>query len=1733
MGKKYFKHKLSKVLNRETRLFISIVVLLLVACFIYFKALRLNKAEAAWYDDSFAYRQTVYVSNGTTSLSDFQISFTLNTSGTDAAGLVTLGKMKADCSDIRITDINNNSLPHWIEAGNPGCNNTATKIWTKLASLPNGTVPIYVYYGNPSAKNSENGREVFPAFDDFEKNNFSAWSRSYNWAISGTAYGGSYSAFGAGAYQRLIKDIPLTYTSVVEINVRFNETNKFHYPLHNYDYIIMTRTDGKFGYYDGSTYKDLGTVTSYSANTWYKIKLVMDLTNDQYTVYIDGQNKGTITDNALFNATPSYTQWVVLNTNDIGSGQMWVDNFFSRQFANIEPTASAPTNEEKSKAPSAFWKFDEGYGVTTYDSSSNGYNGTLGSGSSTPSWQNSDQCISEKCLYFDGTDDYVNSNKDFSWGSSESFSISVWFKLSSLDGVQGILGKGSAGGYGDGNWEYRLMIINGTADFMYFNTAGAGQIVMTTSSVTANKWNHLEVTYNPTNYGKLYLNGKLVDTSSAPVGTLQNRSTPLLIGHTYRTSLTNYYFRGFIDSVKIYNYDRSANEVKADYSGTKNHSETNKGASAVLGTNQKNGDELNNNLIGYYKMNESIESGTVNGIVDSSGNANNLTSYQAVSTGGKFGRGASFDGSNDYIYGSTASFLDIGTGSFTASAWIKASIPSGTLNDVILNKGGNMLNKSGYFWNINPDGKQEVHISNGTDWLVSDLTGNNVIADDSWQFLTFTWDPNSGASLYRNGVLDNSITLKTTDIISSTSPFLIGGWNTGTYSINGSIDEVRLYNRTLSPNEIKRLYNFAAPAVLNYDFNENTGTTVYDKSKNQKNGIFNGLSESSWVTGKYGSALLFNGTSSYISLGTNALNSVAAGAGAITMSAWVNVNDIDDSVVQPPVARLLIDDTGVGYQMRVGKTGGEQICIGSRSTSTDSYLETCTAYPLIGQGWIYLTGVVDYQNATVTTYANGALISSTTAIAYGAISYIPGIPSTDDRIGHHQTQESYFNGRIDDIKIYNYGRSASQINEDYNSGLTKKPILYYKFDEGQGVLSNNSGNGGNSLVGTLTNSPSWTNSGKFNKALTFVRAGTTFVTTPDNDALDIRTGSITVTFWAKSFIYTGSASIPISKGAPFAGCTGSSSVGYEIRQYTSYYTTRICYYDGTDVYQTVDSPGFNTTDGLWHHITAVLDRETQTMRMYIDGRRGVNTTTNFSNYDIDGSRAFTVGGRSNTHNFDGTLDAVKVFKYALTDEEVKADYNQGSALVLGANSTLIDGTTPSFAKSAEYCVPGDISSCSPPVLEWNFEEGSGTSATDNINGITTNFTATPRWQSGKYGKSLYFAGSDYLTSGTSSTLNSILSGISYGTVEAWVKAGTETGGDYRGIFNAYDSGDCAVLKGMLLDWRSSSQITGIVGNGAGCKRVTVNYNLSQNRYQHLAFVWSSTGMNLYIDGWLADSNSDTTPSVFVNNESINIGRGTGGLNWLGNIDQVRVYNYPRSRAQVAWDYNKGAPEALWKMDECQGTTIHDSSVNNLNATWNGAASGSQTSAGACGVANTAWDNGKTGKINASLNFDGIDDYLSINSSTIFGVTKEVSVSTWTKMTNDYAANAAFLIKNDSSDYDWALGAASAFPSFYIRKSNNTPEYISSTVSIQDNTWHHITGTFDGRYIKIYDNGILKNTNDLGAVYEIENDNSDLLIGKHGTSYYSGLIDDVRFYNYALTAAQVKTLYNNGAVRFGN
>lgn len=115
----------------------------------------------SWMAGEWDYRKSVTITNATTTQSNYQILFTLNT-----ASLISAGKMKSSsCYDLRITDSGGTTtIPYWLESG---CNSTSTRIWVKMSSIPTGTTTIFAYYGSSTATSLSNGSSTFYFFDDF------------------------------------------------------------------------------------------------------------------------------------------------------------------------------------------------------------------------------------------------------------------------------------------------------------------------------------------------------------------------------------------------------------------------------------------------------------------------------------------------------------------------------------------------------------------------------------------------------------------------------------------------------------------------------------------------------------------------------------------------------------------------------------------------------------------------------------------------------------------------------------------------------------------------------------------------------------------------------------------------------------------------------------------------------------------------------------------------------------------------------------------------------------------------------------------------------------------------------------------------------------------------------------------------------------------------------------------------------------------------------------------------------------------------------------------------------------------------------------------------------------------------------------------------------------------------------------------------------------------------------
>ncbi|MEM3616896.1 MAG: LamG-like jellyroll fold domain-containing protein [Candidatus Bathyarchaeia archaeon] len=222
-------------------------------------------------------------------------------------------------------------------------------------------------------------------------------------------------------------------------------------------------------------------------------------------------------------------------------------------------------------------------------------------------------------------------------------------------------------------------------------------------------------------------------------------------------------------------------------------------------------------LVGYWSFNEG--SGAI--VRDGSGNSNHgVLNNGPVWVDGRFGKALSFDGVDDYVRIEPSSSLDV-TSQITVEAWVypRAYVDSNGDNSHIISRcafnGGAIYVLQTY----SPTSTKAGYAVNQIPWhhaSSADLPLN------TWTHLAMTYDGTT-VKLYINGEFDSSYAQS--GPIEVTSNWLAfgckptGPWGgAGTYAyFNGIIDEVRIYNRALSQQEIQTDMGGPAPPLEKHD----------------------------------------------------------------------------------------------------------------------------------------------------------------------------------------------------------------------------------------------------------------------------------------------------------------------------------------------------------------------------------------------------------------------------------------------------------------------------------------------------------------------------------------------------------------------------------------------------------------------------------------------------------------------------------------------------------------------------------------------------------------------------------------------------------------------------------------------------------------------------------------------------------------------------------------------------
>ena len=198
--------------------------------------------------------------------------------------------------------------------------------------------------------------------------------------------------------------------------------------------------------------------------------------------------------------------------------------------------------------------------------------------------------------------------------------------------------------------------------------------------------------------------------------------------------------------------------------------------------------------------------------------------------------------------------------------------------------------------------------------------------------------------------------------------------------------------------------------------------------------------------------------------------------------------------------------------------------------------------------------------------------------------------------------------------------------------------------------------------------------------------------------------------------------------------------------------------------------------------------------------------------------------------------------------------------------------------------------------------------------------------------------------------------------------------------------------------------------------------------------------------------------------------------------------------------------AYWTFDEAAGQTIKDATGNGHEGKL---------------VNNPKWVDGKFGK---ALEFDGKTNYAEVPNAPDLAMNTNVTYTLWFKPSVTINAgnnNYRMLSKNNSYFFLFNyvnLGQLG----FIVKDPDGATNHVvySNTNEWKSGTWYHAAGTFDGKEIKIYINGILENT----LAYNGKAFVSDLTLwigADDAPSYYAGAIDELRIYKRSLNEAEVK------------
>lgn len=446
---------------------------------------------------------------------------------------------------------------------------------------------------------------------------------------------------------------------------------------------------------------------------------------------------------------------------------------------------------------------------------------------------------------------------------------------------------------------------------------------------------------------------------------------------------------------------------------------------------------LSNGLVGYWTMDGPSIDWRKNQVADISGNGNTGTlinmSTSSSPTAGKIGQALKFDGSSSYVDTTNNANVTPST-PFSLSIWAKKT---GNADAELIETGNNDSPYDGVWFEYGGSGANDNKIR----FALSDTTSHvwqidaiSATASGAWHHIVAAYDGSNtigGLHIYVDGsLMASSVSGNTGPLVTiGNRPWVIGTVQSSNkvFFFPGSLDDVRVYNRALSAQEVQQLYKQGSANVAHSNSDPQNGLNLglvgywtmdgrdtnwatgqeTDRSGNGNTGTLVSMSTStSPVAGKIGQALMFDGTN-YQKIDAGNASGVQLFTGTIV--AWIKTSGagIAQSTYAGiiPKQKFLFNNTLVVYDW--GGTGHHDS--GVAVNDNRWHLVACS----------FRSGIT---NGTL-CYVDAALVMTTTITVLDQ--------GWDIKIGNGAELQP-FSGIIDDARVYNRVLSQSEIKQLYN-----------------------------------------------------------------------------------------------------------------------------------------------------------------------------------------------------------------------------------------------------------------------------------------------------------------------------------------------------------------------------------------------------------------------------------------------------------------------------------------------------------------------------------------------------------------------------------------------------------------------------------------------------------------------------------------------------------------------------